>query len=205
MVNPIANQNLTPSQVLGRTNECMRRLFDAGLVFDALQVPIDDPRARERLVKFVNEGCPMWKRPPFPTIDCDGAPYIPDGWSIEEHQKSGQFELDPTKIKLYLSEAQRKGDKISGNELRKELEGKLILNAYVLDYLLTHPELIPEDWKRDDEGRIRCIFFWGTIYRDLNCALWVRCLCWGGDRWSWRCYWLDDRWDVQHSAALRVS
>jgi len=33
------------------------------------------------------------------------------------------------------------------------------MNANVLDYLLAHPELIPEDWKN------KYVFFWGTIYR----------------------------------------
>lgn len=52
MAEPVANQNPTPSQVLGRANECLRRLLEAGLPFDALQKPIDDPKMRERLVGF---------------------------------------------------------------------------------------------------------------------------------------------------------
>jgi hypothetical protein len=52
MAESVANQNPTPSQVLGRANECLRRLLEAGLPFDALQKPIDDPKMRERLVGF---------------------------------------------------------------------------------------------------------------------------------------------------------
>lgn len=57
MERSIANQTLTPSQVLGRVNECVRRLLEAGLTFDVLQKPIDDPEARRRLVEFWNAGC----------------------------------------------------------------------------------------------------------------------------------------------------
>ncbi len=44
--------NPEPAKVLARTSECMRRLMEAGLSFDALQLPIDDPKMRGRLVQF---------------------------------------------------------------------------------------------------------------------------------------------------------
>lgn len=50
MVTTIANPN--PAQVIGRASECMRRLMEAGLTYEALQQPIDDPKMRERLVGF---------------------------------------------------------------------------------------------------------------------------------------------------------
>jgi hypothetical protein len=50
MVATIANPS--PAQVIGRASECMRRLMEAGLTYDALQQPIDDPKMRERLVGF---------------------------------------------------------------------------------------------------------------------------------------------------------
>ncbi len=45
-----------PSKVIARTAECMRRLMDAGLTFDDLQTPIDDPDFRQRLVTFWRRG-----------------------------------------------------------------------------------------------------------------------------------------------------
>mgnify|MGYP001356901996 CR=1 FL=1 len=113
-------------------------------------------------------------------IDCDADPFRPGGWKIVEHKKGGQFQWDLAKILLFLFDIQS----IKGNELRKKLKGMLVLNANVLDYLLAHPELIPEEWKG------KYIFFWGTIYCDSVGCLVVRCLHWNGVKWCWRYLWL---------------
>lgn len=131
-------------------------------------------------------------------IDCDAAPIIPDGynWTVEEHQKGGQFKWNITKTSLYLSK-QQNGDKwIEGNKLRVELKGKPVLNANVLDYLLKHPHLIPDEWK----GEAVC--FWGTIYRSADGSLYVRYLYWNGTGWDWNDNWLDDDWDADDPAVL---
>lgn len=132
-------------------------------------------------------------------IDCDANPFVPDGWKVEEHQKGGQLVWDASKVQLYLSDGQKNGKVIEGNKLRKELAGKPVLNANVLDHLLANPHLIPEEWK----GKV--IFFWGTIYRNSGGCLYVRCLRWGGDRWDWSYGWLDDGWDGFGPVALRAS
>jgi len=81
-------------------------------------------------------------------IDCDANPYLPEGWKeVEYHKKGGMFEWDPTKVRLHLSPNQQNNKTIKGHNLRKELEQEPVLNANVLDYLLAHPEPIPEDWK----------------------------------------------------------
>jgi hypothetical protein len=128
-------------------------------------------------------------------IDCDANPFIPNGWSVEEHKKGGMFKFNPEKISLYLSKKQKKGS-IGGYDLRKELSYKPVMNANVLDYLLAHPELIPEKWKG------KYIFFWGTIYRDSVGNLNVRCLRWGGSLWRWRYTWLVFGFNSDDSAAL---
>jgi len=128
-------------------------------------------------------------------IDCSAAPFIPPGWSIEEHQPGGLWKWDPAKISLYLSKKQRKGN-ISGHNLRRELLGKRVMNANVLDYLLAHPELIPEEWKG------KYIFFWGTIYRRSDGCLFVRYLRWNGSEWYWSYYWLANDFYSGHPAAL---
>lgn len=48
--------NPSPEKVIARTSECMRRLLEAGLTYDDLQKPIDDPEMRERLVHFWKYG-----------------------------------------------------------------------------------------------------------------------------------------------------
>ena len=128
-------------------------------------------------------------------VDLDAKPYIPDGWKVEEHQKGGQFKYDATKVELYLADEQKKGS-IQGNKLRQKLESKNPFNANLLDFLLAHPELIPDSWK----GKF--IFFWGTIYRCADGNLYVRYLHWSGDGWFWHFYWLEDDWYSAYPAAV---
>lgn len=133
-------------------------------------------------------------------IDCDAAPFIPDGWQVEEHRKGGQFKFDPAMVKLYLSKGQRGGKRIEGAKLRTELAKKSVLNANVLDYL-RKPEnrrLIPAEWKD------KYIYFWGTIYRGPDGSLFVRCLyCFDG-RCSWHYIWLGLDWLSSSPAAVRA-
>jgi hypothetical protein len=138
-------------------------------------------------------------------IDCDADPFVPDGWKVEEHQKGGAFKFDASKVQFYLDKGQQNGKYIEGNKLRKALSGKPVLNANVLDYLLKHPELIPDDWKKDENGNTRYIFFWGTIYRSSDGLLYVRYLCWGGGRWGWDAGWLDCGWGSSNPAAVPAS
>lgn len=116
-------------------------------------------------------------------INISQEPSIPSGynWTIESHRKVDTVDL--SKMSLHLLDEQKNGY-IEGDELRKELESKNILNANVLDYLLENPNFIPEEWKG------KYIFFWGTVYRRSDGRLCVRCLCFGGDSWDWRCRWL---------------
>ncbi len=136
-------------------------------------------------------------------IDCDAQPFVPDGWSVEEHQKGGAFKWDKATQKdaLYLSKGQAGSKYIEGNKLRKELSDKStpVLNANVLDYLLANPHLIPEEWKG------KYVFFWGTVYRGRGGGLYVRCLCWGDGRWDWSGDWLGSGFDGNDPAAVRAS
>jgi len=132
-------------------------------------------------------------------IDCDAQPFVPDGWSIEEHRKGGAFKWDPVKVSLHLGRGQQNGKWIEGNRLRKELANKPVLNANILDYLLANPHLIPEEWKA------KLVFFWGTIYRDRRGGLCVRYLEWRGDRWLWDTFWLSFDWRDGNPAAVLAS
>ncbi len=138
-------------------------------------------------------------------IDCDADPFVPSGWKVEEHKKSGQFAFNPAKVKLHLSPNQQDGKVIEGNKLHRELANEPVLNANVLDYLLAHPKLIPEEWKKNEKGNTRYIFFWGTIYRDSGGYLCVRYLYWNDGSWSWSYYWLGYDWSGNGPAALRTS
>ncbi len=117
-------------------------------------------------------------------IDLDADPFVPDGWEVIEHIKGGQFVFDPAKVTLHLDEAQKNNGVIVGNELRLKLKDRQIYNANLLDFYLKNPRLIPEEWKG------KAVFFWGTIYRDSDGDLCVRCLVWSGCGWDWDFYWL---------------
>jgi hypothetical protein len=144
-------------------------------------------------------------RPTQHLIDCNANPYVPKGWKVDEHQKGGAFPWDASNVELYLDPGQQGSNYIQGNELRTRLVGKPVLNANVLDYLLANPHLIPYEWKMDESGNIRYIFFWGTVYRSSGGRLLVRCLCWDGGRWDWNSLGLVRFWDIDFPAALRVS
>lgn len=131
-------------------------------------------------------------------IDCDADPFLPAGWSVEQHVKTGQMEWDPAKVALFLAEEQKIGS-IKGDKLRELLAGKPVMNANVLDDLLANPHLIPEEWKSN------LVFFWSTIYRNSGVFLCVRCLGWYGGRWYWSCRWLGHRWFGLGPAAVLAS
>jgi hypothetical protein len=118
-------------------------------------------------------------------INLDKDPLIPwVNFTVEEHRRGGQFEWDPKKVRLFLSKNQQGDKTIKGHELRKEFAKKPVCNANLLDYLVEHPELIPEDWKLDKKGNTRSIYFWGTIYRGLDGRLYVRHLYFHEGLWQ---------------------
>ncbi len=131
-------------------------------------------------------------------INCDADPMIPDDWSIEEHNRQGLLNFSLDKVSLYRPKKQHKG-LINGYNLRQELIGKNAMNANVLDYLLVHPELIPDAWKNFH------IFFWGTIYRHSPDNISVRYLCWRGRKWRWFFGWPGRGFDFNHPAIIKTS
>ncbi len=142
-----------------------------------------------------------------PVIDCDAAPILlHKDWKIEEHKPGGQLIWDRTNLRLYLSENQHDGQYVRGDRLRKELADKPVLNANVLDYLLDHPHLIPEEWKNKVEDEPLHIFFWGTIYRYAN-DIFVRYLHFEteNDCWSWASYDLEYLWQAHDPTVMLAS
>jgi len=140
-------------------------------------------------------------------IDLTLDPIAHCGWQIEEHQRVVDDSInvivwDPTRVELYVDETQKNGN-VDGFMLRKRLRDKPVLSAKVLDFLLRHPQLIPEDWKKKDErGKPRRIFFFGTTYCRPNDDLYVRYLCWDEEKWGWGVRWLGVSRQDDHPAAL---
>lgn len=133
-------------------------------------------------------------------INCDADPSCPHGLKIESHKQDGKFLWDPETIDLYLTQPQRDGSIKAGNGIYRELEGKPNLNANVLDFLLSNPNLIPESWQG------KGIYFWGTMYRtnDTGYSLCVRSLLWAGDRWYGHYGLLEGGWSANEFAALHL-
>jgi hypothetical protein len=179
----------------GGNDEAIRLIeTDSDLRRQMAELVVAKMRSVERIaIKPVEEIIPIKH-----VIDCDVDPFIPKNWRVKEHIKGGQLEWDPSQIELYLDEGQKDGKSIVGNKLLKKLTGKKVMNACVLDYLLDHPELIPEKWKS------KAVFFWGTIYRSSdNGSLCVRYLYWHGGRWYWRFGWFNDGFLDVCPAAVR--
>ncbi len=137
-----------------------------------------------------------------PKLPFDGAvveSHTGEGWAPVQKRLDGLY-VDNRKVEVFLSERQQNGKTVQGLELREELTGKPVLNANILDALLEYPHLIPEDWKKDENGKTLYIFFWGTEYRYRGGSLYVRDLHWCGGRW-YSDYSRLDHWGFQNPAA----
>lgn len=190
-----------------REHELLLKLETAGLTDELAQLVIGSRKNQlaKQIVTMIGgqdategEAKPEAVDPVSLFISTSANPFVPPGWQVEEHQTGAEFEWNPSKISFYLSE-QQEGKVIRGHELRKELQGKPVLNANVLDWLLANPQHIPAEWKG------KWIFFWGTIYRDPSGNLFVRCLDWDGGQWDWYCCWLGDVWGADRPAAVFAS
>ncbi len=131
-------------------------------------------------------------------IDTDASPYNPwreDGGSIEDHRGQGLVKWNPKEVECWASIAQQETGGVTGELLYKELTGKSLLNANVLDFLLRNQSLIPKEWK---DGRY--VYFWGTLYW-FEGHLRVRSLYWDRGQWHWYFRWLEDSWRGRSVAA----
>lgn len=163
-----------------KTNEIIRRIVRGNISYeDALEVMqkiIIEGKSAMHLDVILGKASIIDNRN---VIDCESNPFVPDGWKIDEHFACGFVEFTPKNVSLYMPKKQEKGN-IGGNHLWTELWNKPFMNANVLDHLLAHPEIIPEEWKG------KCIFFWGTFYKDEHGIICVRYLKFlGNSKWSW--------------------
>ena len=139
-------------------------------------------------------------------IDCDANPNMLDGYfdKVIEHKKMGQLILDFSMINLYLP-ANYEAYDCDGRMWECELRSLPVLNANVLDYLMAHPEIIPDTWKkRLKNGQRPYIFFWGTIYLDGGGHYNVRFLGWDdkNKKWAESLVWLDAPTSFRSFAAI---
>jgi hypothetical protein len=120
-------------------------------------------------------------------INCDLPPYVCNATGgnvfLAHNNRIQNWRWNPHLVKLYLHPYQQPDRFITGTALQESWIQKKALNANVLDYLLAHRWLIPEDWKKAGK-----IFFPGTIYGIWSCVRYdpyVRYLLFGSGNWGW--------------------
>jgi len=130
---------------------------------EILQGLLDVIRGRAKVVMFRH------------IINCNVDPEVPDGWDVVDHIRgSDQFEWDRNRIGLHITRRKRVGGLYHGQPFGDEVQQDLrhrclrVPNANIVDYLIAHPELVPEEWGADR------VMFWGTVYRNPEGRLYVR-------------------------------
>ncbi len=111
----------------------------------------------------------------------DGAERVSPAKSgvVKIEKRGDDLYLDGKKIELFRSAGQEGDRYIIGHKLREELEAKGgNVGGSILDHLVAHPELWPENWKKDDQGNTIYVYFWDDIFRRSDGRLYVRCGCW---------------------------
>jgi|GEM_PF-1102615 len=148
----------------------------------------DDLEADSRAAVRIDLPATLVEKPAEPpiehVIDCDAAPKIGDDFfgealqqiKVDRHIPGGKMIWDKDRVCLHLFQGQAE-EGISGWAIYRLTENKPVLNANVLDYLLEHQELIPQNWKG------KKVYFWGTTYRLKEGAVFVRCLFWANGKW----------------------
>lgn len=147
-------------------------------------------------VRVINETTIMVNLDAPPMLPFDGAKIesrTGTGWVQVKKRTDGLY-IDSRKVILYLSEQQKNGKTIQGYELREDLSDKPVLHPNILDALFESQHLIPEDWKKDEKGNTRYIFFWAVIFRNADGRPCVRYFFFDGDRWRRYFSWLDHDW-----------
>ena len=142
-----------------------------------------------------------------PKLPFDGAEVKENaggGWVKVERRKTGLY-VDDKKIVLHLDEGQKDGKVMVGTKLAEALTGKSVEHPNILDALMEHTHLIPDEFKQDGQGRTICIFFWAVKFRDRDGDLCVRYLYWDDGAWRSHYDWLGSFWGDRNPAAVRAS
>lgn len=136
------------------------------------------------------------------TVDFSTTPKVPDGFCYhKEDQIKSRF---TGKVEIYTAHDVRKiispywfpgQGCLDGNEFPRKLEGKLVLPSHLLDLLMDHNELIPEELKT-----FGMIHFWGSIFWCRG-TRYVRFINWNMGRWLSGCHNLCPAWPGTGPAA----
>jgi hypothetical protein len=138
-------------------------------------------------------------------INSDIEPTCPLDMRVVEHLKMGNVEL--SKLKLFYSKEQNRFGGIKGGMYRRSLmNSQKLINASILDWFETNPELIPESWKFTSNDGFQIISFFGTIYAHINGNLYVRTMFFNEKENLWyfgRC-WIGDYWERNNPVVILI-
>jgi hypothetical protein len=124
-------------------------------------------------------------------IDCNEKPSVPEGYTLVPGNPGGIYQLTPGNIKTVSFE--NKTSPITGEKMLSKL-GDIALNACVLNYLMAHPETIPEAWKTKN------VIFAGSIFADAGGNKFFPTLCWWNDSWDMTRTYLSEAYDDRIAA-----
>ncbi|MFA6409955.1 MAG: hypothetical protein WCW26_00050 [Candidatus Buchananbacteria bacterium] len=128
-----------------------------------------------------------------PTLPFNGAMVKTNrkgGWVTLQKRADGLYQ-DGHKFSLYRSEYQKNGQVIGGYDLGNEVVNLPVVHPNIEDALLKYPHLIPEKWKKDENGNTIYIYFWAVTFSDRDGRVCVRCMCFDDDGWRRDCVRLD--------------
>jgi hypothetical protein len=146
------------------------------------------------------------------TLDLDAEPKLPFPLaSVQSHQKGGIVAIERRPDGLYIASrrvllhsVEKQVAGIQGPELRIDLASSAVLNVNALHFLIENQEFIPsnEEWRRDEQGDVVMIYFWGTVFRHPSGDLCVVYMKWDGTTWDWFCSSLANYWLTNKPAAI---
>lgn len=134
--------------------------------------------------------------------------FIGKAWTIEEEDKQSLelTNIDVSKIQLTTEFLDGKSYLNGEKKLEWLKKQKLIrLDAKIFQLLWENQNLIPEEWKKDEDGNTRYIYFDGTVLRHPDGSRYVLCLYFRGGEWFWGYGWLGVGWDSQGPSAVLAS
>ncbi len=129
------------------------------------------------------------------------------GWKIlpEETDQRGEAltELDITKV-IFKIMLEGKETSVKGEEKLKRLKatGCICLDGKAFKACWGNRHLLPESWKKDENGKIRYIFFDGIVLQGPCGFRCVLCLYFKDGKWQWNYNWLENDWNANNPSAV---
>lgn len=109
-------------------------------------------------------------------------PSVPEGFTVAYHKDMGPFDIDQLEQWLEENSASSKlpwpEPEICADVREWAEHSSGVINGCILDHILTHPELMPSQWKNFLDLAIA----FGTIYADDDDALFVKALQYQGEQ-----------------------